>query len=490
MTTNKYLLSSSNKTYNGSNHSQSLDGKKVMLPLLENSPKYTRLQHTQDVKNVAYQIAEKLKGKIPAINLDKLSTMVDWHDIGHCPYAHAGEEELNRLLSENGDIYYDSFYSGYKHNLLSAKILLDERKDISWDIIDGIIKHSAVLPKNFNVRQVKGYNLLKLNYILREKSQSGNASWYTFISSFFEEFPCQHCQLAQPNLNIVNDTKNNKLTICSREQRTNNYCCLVNSCNAKNGGLIARYLLYPYSLTFEGAILYMADEISCLANDIYYYFVFVNNKYKDTNTRHIIKLQVINALNILEAKYQGIKKYKVICDIARNLIENPEEKTKNKFIQQFVKNIKANKYQLIRNIDSVNVYVSQLNEKACLPLLTLNDKSQSIFTQIKKAIYGVIHKDQEIDKDNKNGASKLKKAFEEYYNNPIAFFELKENHTLANDLKEVALQVGIIPSMSSNLERAIQKCKDNPNESNSKLLNAFRREIVFYLARLKEDDLK
>ena len=203
---------------------QLLEGKKVMLPLDKDFN--NRHTHSLDVEYVAEKIFENLKLKyndkfVKSLSISKIKTMAKWHDVGHCPYGHAGEEQLNSLISENKGFYLDSFYSGYKHNLLSAKILLDLKINVSWDIIDAVIKHSSVLPKNFNLTRANHNNILKLNYIFNcdrnnivniyNEKVAVNNSWYFFMKDFVCDFPCQICNV--PKYEFIDPNETNSLKI-------------------------------------------------------------------------------------------------------------------------------------------------------------------------------------------------------------------------------------------------------------------------------------
>src|ERR1700760_4782900 len=57
-----------------------------------------RLTHTMEVSQIARTVAGAL-----GLNEDLTEALALAHDIGHPPYAHAGEEELDRLMRGFGE---------------------------------------------------------------------------------------------------------------------------------------------------------------------------------------------------------------------------------------------------------------------------------------------------------------------------------------------------------------------------------------------------
>lgn len=62
----------------------------------------TRLTHTQEVASIARTIGRALR-----LNEDLIEALALFHDIGHPPYGHAGEDALDECLAEEG---------GFSHN--------------------------------------------------------------------------------------------------------------------------------------------------------------------------------------------------------------------------------------------------------------------------------------------------------------------------------------------------------------------------------------
>jgi len=97
----------------------------------------TRLTHTLEVAQISRTVAKAL-----GLNCDLVEALALAHDVGHPPFGHAGEAELNRLMGH----YQDSF----DHNLHALRIVEHfEQKyvrfpglNLTFEVREGIIKHS------------------------------------------------------------------------------------------------------------------------------------------------------------------------------------------------------------------------------------------------------------------------------------------------------------------------------------------------------------
>src|ERR1017187_2813666 len=96
-----------------------------------------RLTHTIEVAQIARTLAAVLE-------LDDVLTeaLALAHDIGHPPFAHAGEEELNRQMARFGE--------RFEHNLHALRIVesFEQRYarfpglNLTFEVREGIVKHS------------------------------------------------------------------------------------------------------------------------------------------------------------------------------------------------------------------------------------------------------------------------------------------------------------------------------------------------------------
>ncbi|MDH5648426.1 MAG: deoxyguanosinetriphosphate triphosphohydrolase [Gammaproteobacteria bacterium] len=97
----------------------------------------TRLTHSIEVAQIGRSIARALK-----LNEDLVEAIALAHDLGHTPFGHAGQDALNKCMSEFG---------GFEHNLQSLRVvdLLEERYaefpglNLTFETREGILKHCS-----------------------------------------------------------------------------------------------------------------------------------------------------------------------------------------------------------------------------------------------------------------------------------------------------------------------------------------------------------
>ena len=69
------------------------------------------------------------------------------HDLGHTPFGHAGEDELNSLMLNKG---------GFDHNAQTLRIVTKLEKkyaqfdglNLTWEALEGIVKHNGPINKD------------------------------------------------------------------------------------------------------------------------------------------------------------------------------------------------------------------------------------------------------------------------------------------------------------------------------------------------------
>ncbi|MBB6309150.1 deoxyguanosinetriphosphate triphosphohydrolase [Xanthobacter tagetidis] len=99
----------------------------------------TRLTHTLEVVQVARSIARAL-----GLDEDLAEALALAHDLGHPPFAHAGERALDACLKDHG---------GFDHNAQSLRVVTRiERRyadfdglNLTWETLEGIAKHNGPL---------------------------------------------------------------------------------------------------------------------------------------------------------------------------------------------------------------------------------------------------------------------------------------------------------------------------------------------------------
>jgi dGTPase len=97
----------------------------------------TRLTHTIEVAQIARTLSRAL-----GLNEDLAEAVALSHDLGHTPFAHAGEDALKPLMEP---------YGGFDHNEQAFLIVTDlERKyaafdglNLSWETLEGLVKHNG-----------------------------------------------------------------------------------------------------------------------------------------------------------------------------------------------------------------------------------------------------------------------------------------------------------------------------------------------------------
>jgi dGTPase len=97
----------------------------------------TRLTHSLEVSQVARSLATALR-----LDADLAETIALAHDLGHPPFAHSGEEELEKQMVEFG---------GFDHNVQTFRVVteLETRYpnfpglNLTWETLEGVVKHNG-----------------------------------------------------------------------------------------------------------------------------------------------------------------------------------------------------------------------------------------------------------------------------------------------------------------------------------------------------------
>jgi dGTPase len=89
----------------------------------------TRITHTLETAGIARVVSRALR-----LNEDLTEAIGLGHDLGHPPFGHAGEAELDRCLRER-------FGTGFRHNEQSLRIA--EGLNLTAEVRDGILTHTG-----------------------------------------------------------------------------------------------------------------------------------------------------------------------------------------------------------------------------------------------------------------------------------------------------------------------------------------------------------
>ena len=115
----------------------------------------TRMTHSLEVAQIARTLAKHFN-----LNEDLCETLSLAHDLGHTPFGHAGEESLNECMSDHG---------GFDHNLQTLRIVtLLENKyysfkglNLTYETIDGLVKHNGPIRDTSEIKKFLGDKFLK-----------------------------------------------------------------------------------------------------------------------------------------------------------------------------------------------------------------------------------------------------------------------------------------------------------------------------------------
>jgi dGTPase len=115
----------------------------------------TRITHSIEVAQIARTLA-----KYFYLNEDLCETLSLAHDLGHTPFGHAGEEALNDCMVN---------YGGFDHNLQTLRIvtLLEtkyyhfEGLNLTYETLDGLIKHNGPVYEIEKIKNMLGKKIFK-----------------------------------------------------------------------------------------------------------------------------------------------------------------------------------------------------------------------------------------------------------------------------------------------------------------------------------------
>ena len=97
----------------------------------------TRLTHSLEVAQIARSLARAL-----GLDDDLAEAVALAHDLGHPPFGHAGEDELDICMAP---------YGGFDHNVQTLRVVIElERRyadfaglNLTWETLEGVVKHNG-----------------------------------------------------------------------------------------------------------------------------------------------------------------------------------------------------------------------------------------------------------------------------------------------------------------------------------------------------------
>jgi len=160
----------------------------------------TRITHSLEVAQIARTLAKHFN-----LNEDLCETLSLSHDLGHTPFGHAGEEALNECMN---------LYGGFDHNIQTLRIvnMLEikyynfEGLNLSFETIDGLVKHNGPIKDTTKIDSILGKNFFR-NKINFKK----NASLEAQLASISDDIAYNSHDLEdglRANLYEIEDLKN------------------------------------------------------------------------------------------------------------------------------------------------------------------------------------------------------------------------------------------------------------------------------------------
>lgn len=99
-----------------------------------------RLTHTMEVAQIARTVAGTL-----GLDEDLTETLALVHDIGHPPFAHAGEDELRRQMQRFGETFDHNLHALRIVESFEARYARFPGLNLTFEVREGIVKHSRDL---------------------------------------------------------------------------------------------------------------------------------------------------------------------------------------------------------------------------------------------------------------------------------------------------------------------------------------------------------
>ena len=160
----------------------------------------TRITHSLEVSQIARTLSKYFN-----LNEDLSETLSLAHDLGHTPFGHAGEDALDDCMKK---------YGGFDHNIQTIRIvtILENRYynfeglNLSYETLDGLIKHNGPV-----INLIKYNKILGKNFFKKKINFTTNSSMEAQIASISDDIAYNNHDLEdglKANLFKLSDLKN------------------------------------------------------------------------------------------------------------------------------------------------------------------------------------------------------------------------------------------------------------------------------------------
>lgn len=102
-----------------------------------------RLTHSLEVSQIARTVASVLQ-----LDEEFTETLALSHDLGHPPFGHAGERELDLCMRRFGSCFEHNLHSLRIVDVLERRYARFEGLNLTFEVREGIVKHSREVPTN------------------------------------------------------------------------------------------------------------------------------------------------------------------------------------------------------------------------------------------------------------------------------------------------------------------------------------------------------
>ncbi len=237
----------------------------------------TRLTHTIEVSQIARTIAMALR-----LNEDLTEAIALGHDLGHTPFGHLGERDLNCVMPE-----------GFHHNKQSIRVVEKVEKDgkglnLTLEVLDGILNHRG----NGNPKTLEGKIVQisdKIAYINHDIDDSLRAGILTVDS------------LPKDCINILGKTSKERINFLIRNIINNSAGIndIVMESKVKNALYVLREFMFEF--VYESELLENGKQkVENILSRLFYYYI--NNPDK-------LPEEFINHYNMSEDKNLAVCDY-------------------------------------------------------------------------------------------------------------------------------------------------------------------------------------